>query len=356
MSRLLLFVYLFLSCYLTGCAYLNSFRSDLPQQIDEWVKQKEYHQALSILSHIDPTNKNYSLLIAKKKEIIKLIGVFEKRKISRAQKLARENQWDRASTVYTDALKKLPTSKPISNAYATFVIKRDEHVKELQSDLLPSMAERLIHDIQIQIKITKVIPSDIKAHLLLKKLKNDAKTTSASLISLSDDALKNKNYTQAKRYILLSHKLSPTSGTKQRLTRINKKIGKLDKNIAHQAKIAYEELLSKYKHAFKQGNLLQAHQIIMELRRHNKNDPQTKELYEQLDAKIKSTVRSGIIEGRKLYTQGEIKQALDKWNQLRPLDPDNSELLASINRAERVLNKLRSLKDSNTSISMPNQN
>jgi len=61
--------------------------------------------------------------------------------------------------------------------------------------------------------------------------------------------------------------------------------------------------------------------------------------------RIRENVNQGIELGRKLYSQGQVEQALAVWNKLRDLDPDNENLLSHIDRAERVLEKVKKLRE-----------
>ena len=80
---------------------------------------------------------------------------------------------------------------------------------------------------------------------------------------------------------------------------------------------------------------------------------QVRAFKKELNARIKSNVTQGIELGRKLYSQGEIKQALAVWNKVRELDEDNQYLISYIKRAERVLKKLDKLQREGTTIKPP---
>ena len=52
----------FLMLFLSSCAFLNSFNSDLNKQVDTWMAQHEYSKILDTLQYIRPSNPNYKLL------------------------------------------------------------------------------------------------------------------------------------------------------------------------------------------------------------------------------------------------------------------------------------------------------
>ena len=63
-----------------------------------------------------------------------------------------------------------------------------------------------------------------------------------------------------------------------------------------------------------------------------------------LNAAITSKIKRGIETGRTHYRRGQIQPAVDTWNELVRLEPDNEELNAHIARAQRVLDNLDQLK------------
>ena len=57
---------LLVALQLGGCAYIAAVSGHLEQQVDAWVAQQDYGEALAALSYVKPTDPDYKHLMAKR--------------------------------------------------------------------------------------------------------------------------------------------------------------------------------------------------------------------------------------------------------------------------------------------------
>ena len=114
-----------------------------------------------------------------------------------------------------------------------------------------------------------------------------------------------------------------------------------------------KKLLEKAKATLKQGDLKITLDAYNKIPSKDKKHALVTAFKQELDSRIKQNVAQGIKLGRRLYSQGQIEQALAIWNDLREIDPLNEYLISHIERAQRVIDNLDKLKNQKATISPP---
>jgi len=72
-------------------------------------------------------------------------------------------------------------------------------------------------------------------------------------------------------------------------------------------------------------------------------EPSYLELAEKLKERLNAGVKQRFEAARSLYSKGKIQEALSIWLELKELEPENIKLQSHINRAEKILTKLKKL-------------
>ena len=89
------------------------------------------------------------------------------------------------------------------------------------------------------------------------------------------------------------------------------------------------------------------------LEKQNSRNRTSIKLRKELDKRYRQGIDQKIAAGRKLYSNGKIQEALDVWNSLLEINPDNQKLQGHIDRAERVLKKLQRLSNEGAVVQPP---
>ncbi len=97
---------------------------------------------------------------------------------------------------------------------------------------------------------------------------------------------------------------------------------------------------TRFRAAFAAQDLALARHLLEAMEARNVDDPELRRQRQLLNQAIDTQVSAGLEEGRRLYAQGRIREALEIWRPLRALAPENRELEAHLERAERVLRRL----------------
>ena len=358
---------------LSGCAYLNSFNSDLDKQVDSWMAQQEYGKVLDTLRYVRPANPKYQLLRKKRQQALAEAKRFEQAQISKSLNQIEKGQWHEAELTLNDAMKKLPDSEALQHTYQEFTKQRAQYLKSLNTQLAINKAELLIKDKPVQQQLSRTLPDDRKTRQVMDKYRDDSQQVTAQLLTCGADASQINDLVLAEQCYRLADRLQPNTSTRDALTAVQEKLARiqaqaLERDLEHRQAQSQarkppsisqlgHNLLEKSRKALQAGHLKLALSQYDKIPGTDKNQPVVKQYGEEMNRTIRDNVNQGIELGRKLYSQGQVEQALAVWNKLRDLDPDNENLLSHIERAERVLDKIKQLrKEQNSETTTPPAN
>jgi hypothetical protein len=340
-------VLLVLAGNLVGCAYVHSFRSDLPAQIDAWVEQQEYGKALDTLNYIEPSHKQYYVLQEKRERIETLAGKFENNTIKQATELWKQGEWHEADITYETALKKIPESQTLKNAHLRFLEKRDDYIAKHEVKILLTRADQLARELPELTAIQRVIPRDSDINERLKQARSDAQNTAAGLADEAEKALAANDVAFAGKCVKLAKPLFPNEETRNRIAMLETRIAEYKtakSRLEMAADLQFQQgLLNRFNDAYRTRDLLTAKKVMQQIMAQDVKPPDANVIAHKLDTAIDERIKEALVTGRSLYSRGKIQEAVTVWQEVLPLQPDNRELKEHIERADRVLEKLRKL-------------
>ena len=114
--------------FISGCAFVHSFDSDLDKQVDAWMAQHEYSKVLDTLQYIRPSNPKYQTLLKKRQQAIAEARRYEQDQISKTLTLIEKGQWHEAELTLNDAIEKLPDSQPLQKTHQELIRQRTQWI------------------------------------------------------------------------------------------------------------------------------------------------------------------------------------------------------------------------------------
>ena len=336
-----------------GCAYLSSFSAELPDKIDSLIRQQEYGEALTLLEYVRPSHPEYKRLMQQKKQVDKLVVKYERTTINKANKLTRKGQWYPAQQVYEQAIEKVPQSEKLRKAQQDFLIKRDNYLKQLELSLLLNRANWLIRNASTQKEIVRILPHDYQRYEELRNYHDKVDEAADQLVACVQSALNADDYNLAETCLKLAERIGSDNIDKKQLVIANKELARAEKTEVKKQNDKTRALIAELKQGYSQDNLMRAHRQLDVLKRQNSRNKTAIKLRKELDRRYRQGMDQKIAAGRRLYSSGKIQEALDVWNSLLDIDPDNQKLQGHIDRAERVLKKLERLSNEGAVVQPP---
>jgi tetratricopeptide (TPR) repeat protein len=349
-SSLIIIIWIFT---LSGCAYLNSFSSKLPDEIELLTQEKQYGEALDILAYIKPTNPDYVILMKQKEKLTIIVSNLEQKTLKDSRKYLAQKKWLKTQHTLETTLVKIPDSESVNKEYERFIIKRDRHLKNIEIALVQNKAHWLIENTSVKQSIERILPDAEDKYSELKDFRRQINRISDKLVDCVEFSLKQKNWTQANQCYELVRKLDPDAFSKKQ----NKEILSQLLSAHHQNENAINDktkkLIVELKQGFSHENLMRAHQHLVLINKQEKASRKMKKLAKKLNKKYRQRIKEGIDAGRKLYSNGKIEEALKVWNALLIIDSQNEKLSEHINRANRVVENLARISESNNKVTPP---
>lgn len=338
---------------LQGCAYLHSLNSELPQQIDEWVAANEYGKALDTLSYVSKTHKQYALLQKKKHSILLKAKEYEHNQHLSAQNMEHNGEWYKAELIYISALDKYPQSKLLASEHQAFIQRRDKYLENLEFKLSIARGVWLIESTPIQKEILSITPEDYSTQRRYKKNTEQLQQTANELMNCTEIAIQAGRISLAETCMQTADRLNPPYVDKKKLKSLQAQLAEKHQQVIKEQNTKTRALLSELKQGYSHDNLKRAHQHLSELKEQKNHNKQSIELMRELEKYIQTGLTQRMEAGRRLYSDGQIEQALSIWIPLKSVAPGNTKLNDYIERAKRVLNKLETLSNNPQTITPP---
>lgn len=352
MFRRLLPLLLLLS--LNGCAYLASVSGDLESQVNQWVQQQEYGKALAALGYVKAEHPDYAQLMKKREAIARRAEQYERETVTQTAELARQGQWEQALQRHAQALSRLPDSTALQTSQQRLLQKQAARLDELELELLLARAEGLLHLLPVYSTRASVAPQSWRHQYDLRSAREEADRISGELTRIGRTALEEKELDRARRSLTLALRLSPTPDTKQANQELLRRLAPPSPAASKPAsKTSREEdtqdLLQRYRQAYGSKNWSEAQRLLALLELQPTPPDELPQLRSELNAEVAEEVNRHTEHGIALYSKGKYEQALAAWRKAKQLDPANERVAAHIERAERVLEKLRTLQEKRSS-------
>ncbi|MCW9023409.1 MAG: hypothetical protein OQK73_01890 [Gammaproteobacteria bacterium] len=338
---------------LTGCTLLQSFTPSSPEHIQSLIEREDYTRALQAIETVPRNHKNYTQLIQKKKTIKQLIQTLEQSTLRKAQKLVAQNQWYKAEQLYEEALKKIPDSAVVKKNQRAFIASRNYYLKDLESELTLYEGQWIKNVEQILNNIARTTPNN--AWVTIRQWRFEQKKSSIleDLVSCTQNATSTANYPLARRCLSLVKEIDHDKKFKQTLSAAHKK---LDQNEQHLRELRIQQsmdLIKQLEQSYDHKKLAQLNQQILLFETSQSLNREELEVKQTLQQHLDLGIKQGIEDGRKIYSEGQVTEALAIWEGLYEINPDNKDLETLILRAQRVLDKLRDLNKDETIVQPP---
>ena len=328
--------------FFSGCAFIHSLDNNLPQQVEDWMQNKEYAKVIDTLAYLRASHPHYRKLVPLREVAVQKALEYETYILTRGKQFHDKQLWQKAYITYEQGLEKLPGSAAIQQAMNEFVVQRDAYIKQLSYEILFNKSQAILANSPIQNKITTAAPDNYRYSTMSRHHELEKNEITVELLDCAESTLHANQLITSQKCLELASNLYGDPSPK-RLQALQNKLKKKRKSLSQLLSQTAQTNLAATADALKNRKLKDAYDHIQKIPAEEQQKPAVVKLREQLNKEIKLTVKQGAATGRKLYSAGKIKEALEIWQALLLLEPDNLALKNHIERAQRVLKKLKSL-------------
>ncbi len=360
MRTLPLFGTLLGAVLLNGCVVMAvSPGPDLDQELDAWVGDREYGRALDTLARVDPKSPDYQRMAERRRQIEALASTYEKDVVAQAQKDVAKGDWAAALDAYDAAIKRMPGSTVLKDGLAALHRQQSAKVAEQQLELLISRAQWLKASLPVYARIARISPRDSDTLSRYEAQQVAVREVASRLGKMGAAALEAGEHGLADRTLPLAAELSDEdfiikasqqlkawhAEQKRQQQAVRDKHLRAAKAREAAAKRRYEQLSEEYRRAVEAGRLTSARTILRSLEEMAPNDTGLLAERRQLESQIDSEANRLFEEGVGLYSRGEFDAAAKAWRATLELNPHHRPAAENLERAERVLERIRQLRE-----------
>jgi tetratricopeptide (TPR) repeat protein len=352
MKSVLTGVSLILILLLPGCTLPVDRRDGTVdvRQIEELLARDEYSQALDSLPALPDDHKDFAVREKQRKRVLALARAYERRQLAQARTYRRQNKWAEAINVLHEAEKKYRESKNIETTKKTFLVERADYIDKLESEANISRAMCLLNELPWRKKRANIDPDDRTAQWELTHLRKQISQATDRLITCGRRSLASDDLILARKCLQQARKMHPGKNDLAYIDSLEQKLASkkkqhslkrqraatVQKEAAHM-KSSFHQLVRKHDFILAREQLDQINTLVPD----DEDIPKLEKIYQaELDTEVRNIINSGSV----LYRQEKIQLARRTWETALEIDPGNKEVMELIDRANRVLSKLREIR------------
>ena len=341
---------------LSGCAQLDTVRigQDRPEDLQILMDRHEYARAGQLLDrhpHLDTE--------ARRTQLHESISRYEDGTLNSAQKMAGDDNLVGAIGILDEALLKIPGSTRLQYYREDLDNRRTTRLKEHERQKLMARARFLLDEQQLYHEQLNLDPPSLTERwqnsrnleeirqlhdgLLacgLEKLAQEALDPAAECLSLAGEIDKTDEVAAALA------QLESERSSKQTIVARQKKITRVKKQRTLKKKQVNksQELLTATQTALEKDDLVVARETFEKIPKSTRKNENVLKMEAQLTSAISTRVDELLVKGDRQYRADKVTEAIGTWSRAQAIDPDNSEVIERLERANKVLARLEELK------------
>jgi len=332
--------------------------------IDQYIADKQFGRAIKALEkriRNNPTRQRTKIWLLEVKNKAKK---FETGIIVKAIHKTKQGKWQGAFVIVDDALHYYPDSRRLNRYRESLSKRQSKSIKRARVRLVSAKTDYLLRVKPVYAELSKLDPTDSDISWKFKKTELEISETAKSLSISGAQAIKQNDYAIAQLYLELADQLNPTQDNTialANLAQLRAKMQDRARRIAakRRARLAkkpltkslkvqqkkLKKLADRIRFSLMRGNYDRASKLLAKAHHISPEHPEIAKLRLALDSSVNRKVNQLVHIGNKLYSKGRIEQARRSWKRALKLDPKNSQIKSSVERATRVLSKLREIKN-----------
>lgn len=345
-----------------GCSLMQPKGDELAAQLDVLLADKRYGKALDALSRVPPDSPDYPRFAERRKQVEGLAAQHERKTLDEAQQLVTHDRWGEALDLYDEALARLPRSTVLRDGLAELHRLQQARLTVQQHELLIARGEWLAATLVIYQRMAIIDPRTSEHGELLRKYQSESEQTAETLLTIGNDALAKENNNLAARAILLAARLSDKKEIQQAAQKYEQSRDKRARDARNtqpqqdkrwrelaqheqERNAAIAQLSAEYHNAMKRKDYLAARTTLGRLHSFAPEVVNENGYEKELNARILEETNRLYNEGVMFYGRSQFEKARDSWKKTLELTPSHSKARESLERVEKVLERIEQLRN-----------
>lgn len=335
---------------LAGCAQFAGPRPVAPGQIDAWLAEQNYGSALAALANIPDAAAQRDLLLSRREQVLTQARDYEQAVLDVVRNKVKKQDFAAAFTELRIALANYPQSELLASEQQQLLPPQQLALREINDQLLITRVQYLFEALSLQGGLAQLDPDFPMARLT--ELRAELDRSSGELLECGQHSMRDGKLARAELCLTLAKRIQDTQLTRMALTTLEQRqsqhkkamrsriLRSQDKSKRQQV----EQLLTRANETLARDDLPGARRTLDELLALDAANADALTLRDAVNSAVTARSEELLRQGNQLYRSGNIEQAKRTWEQGLQIDPENAQLLANVQRAERVLQNLQELQ------------
>lgn len=274
-------------------------------------------------------------------------------RIEVARRLEAKGHYGQAIGVLEEAIARDGKAESYTQALLEIRLKQIAMKQELQDELLISQTSALKNDIPI---LEQLLYSDPEQKIYAKQLKQTRRQLQQLRKPLSECGWRHfkENNALAKDCLSLALSLEPNEQDQRLMAHMLKEHKQNLKKIQTGVRVKRErawkhrnqQRLEEAHRLQERGQLTEARQVLKTILKEAPRNDSAKMMLHDIEKRLNHNIENLLAAGDHLYREGEIEGAKATWRAALSLDPQDRRAREKIDRAQRVLDNLENLRNS----------
>ena len=270
-----------------------------------------------------------------------------------------EDNWPAANEKIDFLRQHAPLNDQLNRHLETFTARQTRYLGRLQSSLLLLKSRHIPEELVLQSQLHQAEPHNSVLHKQLRRSEADRERVLAALSEQFLQAEAEQQFDTALLYARAIQRLAPSLDIDNSIARIQALLAPIaiakSNSLNSELDEQYQQQLNEFGKALVNDQWLQARAVLDKMLEERPRDSELlgqdtylKEIFTEQVAQAKES-------GEQLYSTGEVEQALEVWQAVLPMVPNDVQLKANIERARRILDKVKSLREDSLAGEPPQQ-
>lgn len=264
--------------------------------------------------------------------------------------LVMQDDWDNALERMDFFAKHLPANEENTRLLQSWVKSRNEQQSTLESAWLLLMSRQIPEALALAEKRVAISPDAKAPRRELNWLQKQSSDAYSALFVRFSEAEAQGAPDSALLYARALHRLQPSDQVSEAITRLQAAQAVAVASTPQQTQAAnaaettqYQGLLNEYGNALVNERWRDARATLDQLLAMRPREAELLGQDKHLKEIFQREIDAARSEGEQLYSAGEVEAALEAWRRAQELAGDDPQLQANIERAQRILDKVRAL-------------
>lgn len=339
---------------LAGCAQLAGPRPVTPAQIDVWLDEQKYGSALAALAIIPDTAPEREQLLSRRESALAQARDYEQAVLEQVRDKEQEQDLATALRELRTALANYPQSELLAEERERLLPLQQRALRNINDQLLIARVQNLFEELSLQYQRAQLDPDFSMTQLT--DLRAELDRASGELLECGQHSMREGKLVRAELCLTLAKRIQDTQLARTALSKLAQQQSQRKKATRSRIQRSQDKtrrqqvelLQTQANEALAHDDLTGARRALDDLLAVDAENADALALRDAVNSAVAARSEEWLRQGNQLYRSGNIEQAKSTWERGLQLDPENAQLLANVQRAERVLRNLREMQRAET--------